>query len=159
MELISRFHSSHRARCFDHALINPALSLTSRPTLFTFPNRASASAIFCKSFLSAGLLLSPSSEPKSVSELLAVSSNWVVLYTLSAIRTRIQCVGLLSKFQRNVRYVPGTGVVISCGVYLRLVGKIFAVSGVVSKELLKGSIPLPFVVVHSGNTATTRSGF
>lgn len=56
-------------------------------------------------------------------------------------------------------YVPGTGVVISGGVYLRLIGNIFALAGAVNNELLKGNIPLPFVVVHSGKTATTLSGF
>lgn len=54
--------------------------------------------------------------------------------------------------------MPGTGVVISGGVYLRLIGKILALAGAVNKELLKGNIPRPFVVVHSGKTATTLSG-
>ena len=139
--------------------MKPALSLTSRPTVLTFPSRAKASAILCKNFLSAEFLLCPSSESSSVSVLLVVSSDCVILKTLSAIRTRMQCVGLLSRFQRKVRYVPGTGVVISGGVYLRLIGKMFALAGDVNNELLKGNIPRPFVVVHSGNTATTLSGF
>lgn len=71
----------------------------------------------------------------------------------------MQCVGLLRRFQRKAKYVPGTGVVMSGGVYLRLIGKIFALDGAVNKELLKGNIPRPFVVVHSGKTATTLSGF
>lgn len=46
---------------------------------------------------------------------------------LSAILTLIQCVGLRSKFQKNVIYSPGIGVVISAGVYRRLTGNIFDV--------------------------------
>lgn len=36
-----------------------------------------------------------------------------LLYTASAMRTRMQCVGLLLSIQRKERYDPGTGVVIS----------------------------------------------
>ena len=64
----------------------------------------------------------------------------------------MQWVGLLSKFHRNPTNVPGTEVVISAAVYLRLMGKIFAVGGEVSKDALNGRMPLPFVVVHSGKT-------
>lgn len=71
---------------------------------------------------------------------------------LSAILTRMQCVGLLSKFQRKEKYVPGTGVVISAAVYRRLTGKIFAVGGAVRRDVLKGRMPRPLVVVHSGKT-------
>ena len=81
-----------------------------------------------------------------------------VLYTTSAIRTRMQFVGFDSRFHRNVRYVPGIGVVISAGVYRRLTGKIFVLGGAVSRLGLKGKIPRPFVVVHSGKTTTGRSG-
>ena len=64
----------------------------------------------------------------------------------------MQCVGLLSRFQRNLIYVPGIGVVTSAAVYLRLIGKIFTPGGQVSSELLKGRMARPFVVVHSGKT-------
>ena len=47
----------------------------------------------------------------------------------------------------------------SGGVYLKLIGKMFALAGDVNNELLKGNIPRPFVVVHSGKTAITLSGF
>ena len=75
-----------------------------------------------------------------------------LLCVLSAILTRMQCVGLLSRFQRKDQYVFGTGVVISAAVYRRLTGKIFAVSGVVRRDVLNGRMPFPLVVVHSGNT-------
>jgi hypothetical protein len=117
---------------------------------------------------------SPSSEPSNVSVLLLVSSCVVsktllgavlsrpevvdVLYTHSAILTRIQCVGLLTRFQKKVRYEAGMGVVMSPGVYRRLIGNIFVVDGAVSSDGLKASIPLPFVVVHSGKTTITRFG-
>lgn len=65
----------------------------------------------------------------------------------------MQCVGLLSKFHKKEIYVPGTGVVMSAGVYRRLIGKIFAVEGAVRSDVLNGRMPLPLVVVHSGNTA------
>lgn len=51
-------------------------------------------------------------------------------------------------------YVPGIGVVISAAVYLRLMGKIFIIEGQVRSEVLKGRMPRPLVVVHSGNTTT-----
>ena len=50
------------------------------------------------------------------------------------------------------------GVVISAGVYRKLVGKIFAFGGEVSMEGLRGRIPRPFVVVHSGKTQMGREG-
>lgn len=81
-----------------------------------------------------------------------------MLYTHSAIRTRIQCVGLLTRFQKKVKYEAGTGVVMSPGVYRRLIGNIFVVDGAVSSDGLKASIPLPFVVVHSGKMTSTRFG-
>ena len=40
----------------------------------------------------------------------------------------------------------------SAAVYLRLIGNILAVEGAVRREELKGRMPRPFVVVHSGNT-------
>ena len=67
--------------------------------------------------------------------------------------------GLLQRFQRKVRYESGIGVVISAGVYRRLIGKILLPAGVVNIEGLKGSIPRPFVVVHSGKIAIIRVGF
>ena len=66
--------------------------------------------------------------------------------------------GLLTKFQTKLRYVPGTGVVMSPGVYRRLMGNIFVVGDAVRSDGLKASIPLPFVVVHSGKTTTIRFG-
>ena len=66
----------------------------------------------------------------------------------------MQCVGLLRRFQKKARYMPGTGVVMSAGVYRKLIGKIFVLEGTVRREALKGSIPRPFVVVHSGNITT-----
>ena len=71
---------------------------------------------------------------------------------LSAILTRMQCVGLLRRFQRNPMYVSGNGVVMSAAVYLRLTGNIFTPGGQVRSEVLNRSIPRPFVVVHSGKT-------
>ncbi len=47
----------------------------------------------------------------------------------------------------------------SPGVYRRLIGNIFVVDGAVSSDGLKAGIPLPFVVVHSGKTTTTRFGY
>jgi hypothetical protein len=71
----------------------------------------------------------------------------------------MQCVGLVSKFQRKVEYDPGIGVVMSAGVYRRLMGKIFDVGGIVSSEGLNGRIPRPFVVEHSGKTTMGRLGW
>lgn len=70
----------------------------------------------------------------------------------------MQCVGLEHRFQRKVDSAPGTGVVISAGVYRRLIGKTLVLSGTVSKLGLNGRIPRPLVVVHSGKTAMIRSG-
>lgn len=64
----------------------------------------------------------------------------------------MQWVGLLSRFQKKLRYVLGMGVVISGAVYRRLMGKIFAVGGAVRRDGLNGRMPRPFVVVHSGKT-------
>lgn len=52
--------------------------------------------------------------------------------------------------------MPGTGVVISAGVYLKLIGKIFEARGALCKDLLKGRIARPLVVVHSGKMTITR---
>ena len=38
-------------------------------------------------------------------------------------------------------------------------GNIFVVGGAVKSDGLRVRIPLPFVVVHSGKTTTTRFGF
>lgn len=73
-----------------------------------------------------------------------------MLWTLSAILTRMQWVGLLKRFQTNETYVPGTGVVISPAVYRRLIGKILASGGAVRSDGLKERMPRPLVVVHSG---------
>lgn len=62
----------------------------------------------------------------------------------------MQWVGLLRRFQINEMYVPGIGVVISPAVYRRLIGKILALGGAVRSEGLKGRMPRPLVVVHSG---------
>ena len=56
------------------------------------------------------------------------------------------------------QYCPGTGVVISGGVYRRLIGKILVPGGVIKRLGLNGRMPRPFVVVHSGNTTITRLG-
>lgn len=139
----------------------------------TLPIRAKASATACNVCFSPMLRLSPSSDPINVSELLVVSSCvfprilagyelfWSArsaLVTLSAILTRIQCVGFVNKFHVKVKYVPGIGVVMSAGVYRRLMGKILVAEGTVSSEGLNGRIPRPFVVVHSGKTTIGRSG-
>ena len=47
-------------------------------------------------------------------------------------------------------YEPGTGVVISPAVYRILIGKILVSEGVVRSDGLKGRMPRPLVVVHSG---------
>ena len=62
----------------------------------------------------------------------------------------MQCVGLLKRFQTKETYEPGTGVVISPAVYRRLVGKILVSEGAVRSDGLKGRMPRPLVVVHSG---------
>lgn len=49
--------------------------------------------------------------------------------------------------------------VMSAGVYLRLMGKILDVGGMVSSEGLNGRIPRPFVVEHSGKTTMGRLGW
>lgn len=46
----------------------------------------------------------------------------------------------------------------SPGVYLRFTGKIFVFGSAVNRLGLKGRIPRPFVVVHSGNTQIMESG-
>lgn len=74
-----RIELPHCLRCFVHNLMKPSLSLVLSPTLLTFPSRARASATLYKSFVSARLLLSPSSDSNNVSVLLAVSSDCVVL--------------------------------------------------------------------------------
>lgn len=153
-------------RFLSHAFTKFSLSLSPRPTFLTLPSLANASATLSSTLFSAIFIPSGSSEPNNVSLLLALSSwtrspelvellvagDWEVLNTLSAILTRMQCVGLLSRFHRNPMYVPGTGVVMSAAVYRRLIGKIFAVEGAVRSDVLNGRTPLPFVVVHSGNT-------
>ena len=151
--------------------MKPILSLTPRPTLLALPSLARASATLSRTTFSAALIALISAESSKVSELLAVSScinseflvylvgAREVLWMLSAILTRIQCVGLLFRFHKKEKYVPGTGVVISAGVYLRLMGNIFDVRGAVSRDPLNGRIPRPLVVVHSGNTAMERFGF
>jgi hypothetical protein len=58
----------------------------------------------------------------------------------------------------NAQYCPGTGVVMSGGVYRRLIGKILVFGGIVRRLGLNGKIPLPFVVVHSGKTTITLCG-
>lgn len=50
--------------------------------------------------------------------------------------------------------MAGTGVVTSAGVYRRLTGKICVLDGIARRERLRGRIPRPLVVVHSGNMAT-----
>lgn len=47
----------------------------------------------------------------------------------------------------------------SPGVYRRLTGKILVFGSAVNKLGLKGSIPRPFVVVHSGNTQRMDCGY
>ena len=66
---------SQRRRCFDHALTNSSLSRTPRPTRFTLPNLAKASATLSNTRFSAALIPSASSEPSSVSLLLVLSSD------------------------------------------------------------------------------------
>jgi hypothetical protein len=56
-------------------------------------------------------------------------------------------------------YPPLTGVVTSCGVYLKLTGYIFVSPPTPTKDGLSGRIPRPFVVVHSGKTQIMLSGF
>lgn len=106
------------------------LSLTPSPTRLTRPSLARASAILSRNNRSS-LLGDVSSSPEtSVSASLRISSVAVDLaegvlfgaWTYSAILVRIQCVGLLHKFQRNVKYECGTGVVMSGDVYLKLTG-------------------------------------
>lgn len=46
----------------------------------------------------------------------------------------------------------------SGGVYRKLMGKILVFGGAVRRLGLNGKIPLPFVVVHSGNTTITLFG-
>lgn len=58
----------------------------------------------------------------------------------------------------KAQYCPGTGVVISGGEYRRLMGNTFVPGGVVRRLGLKGRMPFPFVVVHSGNTTITLDG-
>ena len=58
----------------------------------------------------------------------------------------------------NDQYWPGSGVVMSGGVYRRLIGNILVFGGVVRRLGLNGKIPLPLVVVHSGKTTITLSG-
>lgn len=49
--------------------------------------------------------------------------------------------------------------VISAGVYRRLMGKILVVEGTVNSDGLNGRIPRPFVVEHSGKTTMGRLGW
>lgn len=66
--------------------------------------------------------------------------------------------GFVSRFHVKVKYVPGIGVVMSAGVYRRLMGNILVVEGTDSSEGLNGRIPRPFVVEHSGKTTIGRLG-
>lgn len=153
-----------------------SLSFSVNPTLFTLPNLASASPTLSNTFRSSSVASTSFKLPK-VSVLLASSpsvskkfdiyrSFWMAmesaafaeLYTTSAIRTRIQCVGCESRFQMNEMYCPGSGVVMSGGVYRKLMGKILVFGGVVNRLGLNGKMPRPFVVVHSGNTTITLCG-
>lgn len=61
--------------------------------------------------------------------------------------------------QRNEIYAPGTGVVISDGVYRKLIGKILILDGTVKMLGDSSRIPRPFDVVHSGKTTIAESGF
>lgn len=70
----------------------------------------------------------------------------------------MQCVGREHKLHRKERYPPGTGVVISAGAYRKLRGKILVLGGVVRRLGLKGRMPRPFEVVHSGSTTIEESG-
>ena len=75
-------------------------------------------------------------------------------------RTRMQWVGFEQRFHKKVMnaYKPGKGVVMSAVVYRRLMGNILVFGGTVRRDGLKGRIPLPFVVVHSGYTTTMDEG-
>ena len=80
-----------------------------------------------------------------------------MLKTASAILIRMQCVGLLHRFHKNVKKEPGIGVVMSGAVYRRWTGKTFVFGGTVNRLGLKGKMPRPLLVVHSGKTTITRS--
>jgi hypothetical protein len=70
----------------------------------------------------------------------------------------MQCVGRERRVYSVLRYVPGTGVVTSAGVYLSEMGNI-GVSGVrVSRDGANLRIPRPFVVVASGKSTMVRVG-
>ena len=58
-----------------------------------------------------------------------------------------------------LRYVPGTGVVMSAGVYLSETGNTGTSGERVSSDGANLRIPRPFVVVASGKTTTVRVGF
>lgn len=64
----------YRPFILKYAFTKASLSFKLRPTLFTLPSLASASAALSKTFLSAEFVLSISSDPKSVSLLLTLSS-------------------------------------------------------------------------------------
>lgn len=68
------------------------------------------------------------------------------------------CVGRLNNLHRKLPQAPGTGVVISGEVYRIETGKILTSPGTVNRLGLKGRMPMPLVVAHSGNTAMTRFG-
>ena len=71
----------------------------------------------------------------------------------------MQCVGRERRLHRNFRYAPGTGVVMSAGVYLREIGKILVFRGAEESAGVKRKMPRPLVGVASGKTRTVRFGF
>lgn len=70
----------------------------------------------------------------------------------------MQCVGLEQRSHRNDIYAPGSGVVTSAGVYLRLTGNTLVFASIFRILGESGKMPLPLDVVHSGNTTTDESG-
>jgi hypothetical protein len=74
-------------------------------------------------------------------------------------RTRIWCEGLCRRRQNHVAWPPGTGVAMSCGVYLKLTAYIFVLGLALSKLGESGRMPRPFVVVVSGKTQMILLGF
>ena len=98
--------------------MNSTLSFKERLTCLALPSRASAFATSASNLFSSAVI-SFSSDPKNISVSLAPLSRGcpskpeecigvdgtegVEFEMLSAIRTRMQCVGLLSKFQRKAR--------------------------------------------------------
>lgn len=128
--MVFAVRDAHRALDLVKAFTKASLSLTLRPTLLALPSLARASATLSKTLFSSELVLSVSSDSSKVSLLLTLSSytkfpgldelravgGSEVLWTLSAILTRIQWVGLLRRFQRKLMYVLGIGVVMSAAV-------------------------------------------